>query len=156
MINSWGVKIVKSSHPFDINAIVMIDGDDCLWSQYGPYYGDDDDVTDPFHIDVILFTEEVQSKSEFHSVHTCIPISVNFVKHVPQILGHGDNDDDVDDAFSNMCIELKSHFKISFTCFHFIMRKSTLHSANQSILSFSRLKPPTIYKLKMKMNKNGD
>ena len=133
MINSWGVKIVKSSHPFDINAIVMIDGDDCLWSQYGPYYGDDDDVTDPFHIDVILFTEEVQSKSEFHSVHTCIPISVNFVKHVSQILDHGDNDDDVDDAFSNMCIELKSHFKIS-NIFSFYYEKK-YPSFSQSIYS---------------------
>ena len=80
--------------------------------------GNDDDGTDPFDIDVILFTEEVQSKSEFHSVHTCIPISVNFVKHVSQILDHGDNDDDVDDAFSNMCIKLKSHFKI-FNIFSF-------------------------------------
>ena len=88
--------------------IVNIDGD--------PNYDDDDDH--PLDIDVILFTEEVQSKSEFHSVHTCIPISVNFVKHVSQILNHGDNDDDVDDAFSNMCIKLKSHFKI-FNIFSF-------------------------------------
>ena len=80
--------------------------------------GDDDNRTDPFDIDVILFTEEVQSKSEFHSVHTCIPISVNFVKHVSQILNHGDNDDDVDDAFSNICIKLKSHLKI-FNIFSF-------------------------------------
>ena len=45
-----------------------------------------DDGFHPLDINVKLFTKEVQGKAKFHSVHSSVTISINFVKHVPQIL----------------------------------------------------------------------
>ena len=45
-----------------------------------------DDGVHPLDINVKLFTKEVQGKAKFHSVHSSVTISINFVKHVPQIL----------------------------------------------------------------------
>ena len=42
----------------------------------------------PFYINVILFAEEVKSKPKFCPVDFLVPVSVDFVKHVAQILGN--------------------------------------------------------------------